>query len=95
MILAPFAAGSDTSLAAAISVQDDLERLERMVYNCIAMTGTCGITCDRIEAETGLSHQTASARVNALKRKGVILDSTRRELTRSGRPATLWIVATP
>jgi predicted transcriptional regulator len=50
-----------------------------------------GMTCDEVEIALGLTHQTASARVNELMKKKLIIDSTLRRKTRSGRKATVWI----
>lgn len=52
-------------------------------------------TCDEIEMITGLSHQTASARVNDLKKAYRIHDSGERRKTRSNRNATVWTTEIP
>lgn len=75
-----------TSRAAARSIQPDLSRLELVVFEQIQAKPS---TCDDVEVATGLSHQTCSARVNALKAKGVIRESGTRQ-TRSGRRAVVW-----
>lgn len=49
-----------------------------------------GTTCDKLEQVLGMSHQTTSARINDLVRKGRIRDSGRREKTRTGRLAICW-----
>lgn len=88
---APYAAGSDTSEAAAHSVEQHVARLESMVLNAIAGSPG-GLTCDQIEEETGLSHQCASARVHCLNhKKQLIRDSGVRRPTRSGRGAVVWV----
>lgn len=46
-------------------------------------------TCDEVERELGMSHQTCSARFADLKRDGLIEPTTRRK-TRSGRWAMAW-----
>ncbi len=53
------------------------------------------MTCDEIEVLTGLRHQTASARVNDLKRAHRICDSGVRRKTRSNRNATVWTTDIP
>ncbi len=89
---APFASGSDTSRAAAISITPHLERLERSVLGIITAFDERGLTCDELEENTGLSHQTASARINALyRKKGLIRDSGLRRKTRSGRCAVVYL----
>ena len=51
-----------------------------------------GRTCDRVEQALYMSHQTASARIRDLAATGRIVDSGRREKTRTGRPAICWKV---
>lgn len=48
------------------------------------------MTCDEVEIVTGLKHQTASARIRELALKGLIKDSGKRRLTRSGRKAVVY-----
>lgn len=48
-----------------------------------------GATCDEVEVALGMSHQTASARINELYRMCAIDPSGLRK-TRSGRNATIW-----
>jgi N6-adenosine-specific RNA methylase IME4 len=52
-----------------------------------------GATCDEVEVALDLRHQTASARVNELLNDGLISDSGLRRHTRSGRAATVWVLA--
>jgi predicted ArsR family transcriptional regulator len=47
-------------------------------------------TCDDIERLLGLSHQTASARINELVREHEIIDSGARRPTKSGRKARVY-----
>lgn len=47
------------------------------------------MTCEELEAFTGLSHQTCSARCSDLKRDGRIIETGKR-LTRSGSPASVY-----
>jgi hypothetical protein len=89
--------GTDTSQAAAVSVAEHLPRLEGLVMTAIGplySDGTPkdihGATCDEVEWHTGLSHQCASARINALARRRLIRDSGQRRPTRSGRKAIVW-----
>lgn len=89
--LPPWATGSDTSLAAAESI--DAGKLCQLVYRTIYEKKLKGITCDEIEVELGMRHQTASARVNDLMRGNHIIDSSKRRPTRSGRKAVVWVAA--
>jgi hypothetical protein len=49
-----------------------------------------GITCDQLEQVLNMSHQTTSARIRDLVLAGKLVDSGRREKTRTGRPAICW-----
>jgi hypothetical protein len=91
--------GTDTSREAAESLSEGaLGRLEQKVYGLIKRAGGTGMTCDEVEAASGLTHQTCSARVNGLAKKvaiGVKLDADdepMRRKTRSGRAAQVWVV---
>jgi len=86
----PYEVGSETSAAAAAAIADaDLARLEAVVYDAV---GRAPRTCDAIEVETGLSHQTTSARLRGLVLRDRIEDSGARARTRSGRWAVVWMV---
>lgn len=52
-------------------------------------------SCDEIEQLTGLSHQSASSAIRKLTKAGVLIDSRKTSITRSGRKAIQWKVATP
>lgn len=89
---APYAPGSDTSHAAARShTPEDLGTLRARVWAHVERCGHHGATCDEIERDLGLTHQTASARVNELVKAGRLVDSDERRKTRSGRNATVWV----
>ena len=57
--------GIETSRDAAEAIRPDLSRLHRLVRDTIAQA-VDGMTCKEVEQATGLSHQTASARLNEL-----------------------------
>jgi hypothetical protein len=57
--------GTDTSREAAEAIKGDLGRLQRLVLKTVAEAPD-GLTCKEVEQITGLSHQTASARLNEL-----------------------------
>ena len=86
---APYVKGSDTSQAAAVSVAPHLPRLEAVVLLSVAKSG--GRTSDEVEVETGLPHQTVSARIRGLVQRGLLADSGARRPTRSGRGAAVWV----
>lgn len=90
--LPPFVVGVDTSEAAAKSMVGDASQLREFVYEVIHGAGAGGMTCDEVEVETSLRHQTASARIRELQQRGRLIDSHRRRPTRSGRHAIVWVV---
>lgn len=73
-----------------------LTDLHIKVLNLIKLAGWEGKTCDEIEAETGLTHQSASARVNELahwKPTPLIEERHARRKTRAGRSAAIYVAA--
>ncbi len=88
---APSVAGSDTSEAAADSVQSASGRLRAVVFAHVKRCGAGGATCDEVEAALEMRHQTASARVRELVLGGHLRDSGQRRQTRSGRNAAVWV----
>lgn len=100
----PCVANSDTSQAAAASMKSHTPRLRGEVLSLFkgrweeTARGDCFLpgkdwTCDEIEQELGMSHQTISPRVHELAKLGLIVDSGARRKTRSGRTATIWRLA--
>lgn len=81
----------------------DLSDLQLKVLNLVKLAGWTGKTCDEIEAETGLTHQSASARIHELAnwppnvpkdRKQPLIErrhATRK--TRAGRGAAIYVAA--
>ena len=86
---APYVRGSDTSRDAAESMRPHVSRIEAEVLAVI--NRFIHLTCDELEEETGLSHQTASARLKGLRDKGLIKFSGARRKTRSGRAARVYV----
>jgi hypothetical protein len=70
-----------------------LARLQTSVYETLRMMRTFGATVDELEKKLNLSHQTCSPRVLELRQKGLVVDSGKRRLTRSGRRARVWVHA--
>jgi len=87
----PYAAGSDTSQAAAVSIALTAGTLNARIFDYLEAAGAAGATCAELEDAFGLRHQTASARVWDLRTRGYIRDSGARRRTSSGRLATVWI----
>ena len=88
---APYARGSDTSKEAAESIEPSSGTLRAHVLGFIKRRGKRGMTCDELEHASGLTHQTASARINELMKLQAIRDSGKRRRTRSGRNAVVWV----
>lgn len=75
-----------------MEIENKLNDQELKVYDLIRLAGWDGKTCDEIEAETGLTHQAASARVSELESKHKLIERRGiRRKTRAGRPAAVYI----
>ena len=91
-----YVATSDTSYDAAKSIRADLSALRRRVLSAV-QAAPDGITCEQLEAITGLKHQTASARLKELQDRGQVdwkidprTGKHRRAVNASGRTAKLY-----
>ena len=82
--------GNPESEAAHASIVPSKAHMRQRVIECIERLGSA--TCDQVEVSTGLSHQTASARVSELRRDGIIAPTGERRPTRSGRSASVFVV---
>lgn len=70
----PYAEEAETSLEAARTVERTTKDTdEARILAHIQRCGAAGCTCDEVEVAFGLSHQTASARINGLARDGKII----------------------
>lgn len=83
---------TDTSVAAAESMRHQAVDLRRIIYEWVAKQGTNGATCDEIENNLSIAHQTASARVHELWTGGQLIRTLVRRDTRSGRAAAVYVV---
>lgn len=88
---APHVRSSDTSKAAARSIEPQLGRLQGKVLEVIQRRAALGATTDEVEFVLAMSHQTVSARVKELRDKGLIRDKGTRRPTRSGRAAVVYV----
>lgn len=79
----------ETSLQAHKS-QKDKAPLDRVAILARLRKYRTGTTCDKLEQALNMSHQTTSARINDLVQLGKVVDSGRREKTRTGRRAICW-----
>lgn len=85
---APGYVDRDTSFEAAIRIEPTAGSLRFLILNHIRRTAAA--TCDEIEVDLELRHQTASARVRELFLLGFVVDTGERRRTRSGRRAIIW-----
>ena len=97
--------GTEASIDAANSLSaEDLTKLHRIVLNAAIESMPEGATCEELEAMTGLTHQTCSARTNELagskfKPPLLVFDSDpktgkpKRRENKSGRTARIYFVA--
>lgn len=82
---------ADTSAAAFQSTTTVSRALARNVVFSQIYAFPCGMTCDAVEAASGMSHQTCSARITELVTEGRIRDTGERRKTRSGRAARVYV----
>lgn len=88
---APFS-DTQTSFDAALAIEPHLQKLERVVLECIQKWTalTFGITDERVSEETGLSGNTVRPRRGSLVEKGLVEWSGLTRRTKAGRPAKVW-----
>lgn len=72
---------------------EQLSRLQGDVMDAVRRAGKRGRTCDELEVELNLRHQTCSPRVYELSRRGLLVDSGEKRLTRGRRLAIVWVTA--
>lgn len=82
---------SDTSKAAARSVEGSPRAKARSAVLEAIRSAPGGITAEKIEDVTGYPGNTVRPRIVQLVQLNLIRDSGRTSLTRSGRAAVLWI----
>jgi len=77
-----------TSFEAFESIQGKIPTLKEDILSFIRFND--GATCDEIEENLKLPHQTVSARIRELAQEEEIVDSGETQKTRSGRNAIIW-----
>lgn len=87
---APYVKGSETSKAAAKSIEHRLGLDAQRVFRAIS-AAPYGRTCSELEAQLGMRHQTASARIKGLLDEGRIEPSGQKRETDSGRRANVYV----
>ncbi len=88
----PAVVGSDTSEAAATSMESHAGRIRADALRMFSKVGERGATCDELEQMFDTSHQTMSARVRELALAGEIVETASRRKTRSGRQARVYVL---
>lgn len=88
-----FHGGNRESTEAHRSIVSTKESLRRRVIAYVRARGDLGATSDEIEVGLGLPHQTVSARITEAKAGGELVPSGVRRPTRSGRNASVLVVA--
>ena len=88
---APHVRGSETSKAAAETIQPHAGRLRELVCRFLADRGEQGATDEELCEALNLQSDTGRARRCGLRDTGHVTDSGRRRPTRSGRKATVWV----
>lgn len=83
--------GTSTSRAAAASLRPVVGTIRRAVLDAVVASGARGVTCDELEASMEGRHQTVSPRLYELRNDGLVVDSSRKRRTRSGRMAIVWV----
>lgn len=91
----PAAKGSPTSRAAARSMKRVAPQQRGVVLEWVRQQGRFGTTCDEIEAQFVMRHQSAAARLWELERMGKVRKTAQRRETRSGRNAAVYVAILP
>jgi DNA-binding transcriptional regulator GbsR (MarR family) len=86
----PFVPGSATSARAAASVRDVRHGVGAKILAHI-ITSPRGLTCDQIEQQLKLSHQTVSARLSELSGAECVITNGEIRVTRYGQHANVYV----
>lgn len=89
----PYARASETSKEAAQGMRKLAPSYEEQVLDFIRAQGLWGATADECLVALGLTHQNGSARVSVLAKKGQIVRTDRKRVTRAGRKAFVYVAA--
>lgn len=93
--VAPHQASSRTSTAAAVAITGQTLPMRQQVYNFIYACWNYGATCDEVEIQLKMRHQTASARIRELAISGAIGDSGYVRKQSSGLDGVVWRITGP
>jgi hypothetical protein len=93
-VSAPFGAPEPSHAAARRMSGLPVGIVRSRVFVAVARAAAAGATDDDLERHLQKPHQTVSSARNFLVAEGWLEDSGRTRMTRSGRAATVWVVAT-
>ena len=81
---------TDTSIEAFVEIQPSVNRLCALILDAIKQSSD-GLTCEQVELQLGMKHQTTSARINELANMTppLIFKKGKRPNV-SGRNAAVW-----
>ena len=82
--------GADTSVQAWCDGEKNRQSIRDQIAQVIFAAGVRGMTCEEVENETGIKHQTASARISELNHARRIYDTGDRRNTESGSKARVY-----
>jgi hypothetical protein len=91
--LAPFVANSVTSLEAAEAIAPKAGSLRARVLEAIRFAGERGATDEELQTVLAMNPSTQRPRRIELAHAGLIREASFTRKTRSGRAATVWMVA--
>lgn len=91
--LPPAQAHSPTSVAAALAIRSDAQRLRDAVFAAIREAGADGLTDEEGILQTGIAASTYRPRRGELVAYTRVRDSGKTRRTHSGRQAVVWVAA--
>jgi predicted transcriptional regulator len=80
-----------TSRESRDQIKHNSHQYRMKIFDLIQITG--GMTCDEVEVELNMRHQTASCFIRFLTQDGYLRDSGEQRVTRAGRKAIVWKTA--
>lgn len=84
-----------TTVAARVSIHPHAKNLRQRVFLAIYEAGAHGATLDELEVRLSLAGNTVRPRRIELQERGLVADSGRTRLTRSGRASVVWVIPEP
>lgn len=88
---APPSVNTETSRQAAAEIAPRVSVMQATILARLRACGVSGRTCEELENELSLRHQTCGPRLKELAVSGAIVDTGMRRRTRSGRKAIVWL----